>query len=309
MDTNVFHYVLEVEESKNITLAAKHLFISQPALTKQLNKLEKDLGFQLFDRTRNPITVTPQGEVFLDFARRYTEMERELMESLRQFQHPPVQPVRIATTHRGGAYAGSQAAPFMLAHPEIPLEYTNRSSCQCEEDLENEIADIAIYTEPVRSDKLEYMPVQEDPLVFVIPKNSPILEGLDLSGNSLDNPVQIDAQRFRNPALRYVLATEGQGLFYAENAFFKKYRITPIHPQRVDYVDTRYQVACSGCGIALLPHVTIRESSAGKNEIYGMVKGNPLYRYVVVARKKGRQLSPSAETVWRFMVGISAKNR
>lgn len=309
MDTNVFHYVLEVEESKNITLAAKHLFISQPALTKQLNKLEKDLGFQLFDRTRNPITVTPQGEVFLDFARRYTEMERELMESLRQFQQAPVQPVRIATTHRGGAYAGFQAAPFMLAHPEIPLEYTNRSSCQCEEDLENEIADIAIYTEPVRSDKLEYMPVQEDPLVFVIPKNSPILEGLDLSGNSLENPVQIDPQRFRNPALRYVLATEGQGLYYAENAFFKKYHITPIHPQRIDYVDTRYLVACSGCGIALLPHMTIRESSAGKNEIYGMVKGNPLYRYVVVARKKGRQLSPSAETVWRFMVGISAKNR
>lgn len=153
------------------------------------------------------------------------------------------------------------------------------------------------------------MPVQEDPLIFVIPRNSPILEGLDTSGNSLENPLYIDARRFRNPSLRYVLATPGQGLYYAENAFFKKYRVTPIHPQRVDYVDTRYLVACSGCGIALLPHVTIRESKRGQNEIYGMVEGDNLYRYVVVARKKGRQLSPAAETVWRFMVGISAKNR
>ena len=72
---------------------------------------------------------------------------------------------------------------------------------------------------------------------------------------------------------------------------------------------TRYLVACSGCGIALLPHMTIRESKRGQNEIYGMVKGDNLYRYVVVARKKGRQLSPAAETVWRFMVGISAKIR
>lgn len=44
MDTNVFRYVLEVDKCKNITLAAKHLFISQPALTKQLSKLEKELG-------------------------------------------------------------------------------------------------------------------------------------------------------------------------------------------------------------------------------------------------------------------------
>lgn len=74
MDTNVFRYVLEVDKCKNITLAAKHLFISQPALTKQLSKLEKELGFQLFDRAHTPITTTPQGELFLDFARRYQEL-------------------------------------------------------------------------------------------------------------------------------------------------------------------------------------------------------------------------------------------
>ena len=38
MDTSIFHYVLEVEKCRNITQAAKHLFISQPALTKQLNR-------------------------------------------------------------------------------------------------------------------------------------------------------------------------------------------------------------------------------------------------------------------------------
>lgn len=309
MDTNVFHYVLEVEESKNITLAAKHLFISQPALTKQLNKLEKELGFQIFDRSRSPITVTAQGELFLDFARRYVQMEKELLDSLRQFTQAPAEPVLVGTTHRGGAYAGMQAAPFMLAHPEIQLDYLNRSSAQCEEELENESIELAIYTEPVRSEKIEYMPLQEDPMVFVIPRNSPILEGLDLTGNSLEHPVEIDPSRFRDPRVRYVLSMPGQGLYYAENAFFKKYRITPIHPQRIDYVDTRYLVACSGCGIALMPHTTIRESSGRKNEIYGMVKGDSLYRYVVIARKKGRQLSPAAETVWRYMIGVSAKNR
>ena len=309
MDTSIFHYVLEVEKCRNITQAAKHLFISQPALTKQLNRLEKELGFAPFDRTHSPVSVTPQGEIFLDFARRYVQLEGEMMDSLRQFEQLPGEPVLIATTHRGGAYAGAQAAPFMLAHPEIQLSFLNRSAQQCEDDLESESVDLAIYTEPVHSESIEYMPVQEDPLVFVIPRESPILEGLDLSGNSLEHPVEIDVSRFRNPALRYILSTPGQGLYDAENAFFKKYRITPIHPQRIDYVDTRYLVACSGWGIALLPHMTIRRSTSGEHPVYGTVKGEPLYRYVVVARKKGRSLSPSAEIVWRYMISASARNR
>ena len=309
MDTSIFRYVLEVEKYRNITQAAKRLFISQPALTKQLNKLEKELGFSPFDRTHSPISVTPQGEIFLDFARRYVQLESEMMDSLRQFNQIPAEPVLIATTHRGGAYAAVQAAPFMMTHPEIQLSYLNRSSQQCEDELENESVDLAIYTEPVHSENIEYMPVQEDPLIFVIPRESPILEGLDISDNSLDHPVEIDIQRFRNPSLRFILATPGQGLYDAENSFFKKDRITPIHPQRIDYVDTRYLVACSGWGIALLPHMTIRNSATGEHPVYGTIKGEALYRYVIVARKKGRSLSPSAEIVWRYMISASARNR
>lgn len=309
MGTSIFRYVLEVEKYRNITQAAKRLFISQPALTKQLNKLEKELGFSPFDRTHSPISVTPQGEIFLDFARRYVQLESEMMDSLRQFNQIPAEPVLIATTHRGGAYAAVQAAPFMMTHPEIHLSYLNRNSQQCEEELESESIDLAIYTEPVHSENIEYMPVQEDPLVFVIPQESPILEDLDISDNSLEHPVEIDISRFRNPSLRYILATPGQGLYDAEKSFFRKYHITPIHPQRIDYVDTRYLVACSGCGIALLPHMTIRNSSTGQNPVYGTIKGDTLYRYVIVARKKGRNLSPSAEIVWRYMISASAKNR
>ena len=154
MDTSIFRYVLEVEKYRNITQAAKRLFISQPALTKQLNKLEKELGFSPFDRTHSPISVTPQGEIFLDFARRYVQLESEMMDSLRQFNQIPAEPVLIATTHRGGAYAAVQAAPFMMIHPEIHLSYLNRNSQQCEEELESESIDLAIYTEPVHSENI-----------------------------------------------------------------------------------------------------------------------------------------------------------
>lgn len=211
MDTNVFRYVLEVDKCKNITLAAKHLFISQPALTKQLSKLEKELGFQLFDRAHTPITTTPQGELFLDFARRYQELEQDFQNDIALSRHTPAVPVRIATTHRGGGYAGIHTAAFMAAYPNICLEYLDTSARKCEELLEEEQVDLAIYTDPILSSKLEYMPLEEDPLVFVIPQSSPLLAGLDLSGNSLSTPWRSSPGASATPRCGTFLPPPGRG--------------------------------------------------------------------------------------------------
>ena len=211
MDTNVFRYVLEVDKCKNITLAAKHLFISQPALTKQLSKLEKELGFQLFDRAHTPITTTPQGELFLDFARRYQELEQDFQNDIALSRHTPAVPVRIATTHRGGGYAGIHTAAFMAAYPNICLEYLDTSVRKCEELLEEEQVDLAIYTDPILSSKLEYMPLEEDPLVFVIPQSSPLLAGLDLSGNSLEHPWRSSPGASATPRCGTFLPPPGRG--------------------------------------------------------------------------------------------------
>ncbi len=307
MDTNVFKALLEIESCKNITHAARHAFISQPALTKQLNKLEKEIGMPLFDRSHSPVEPTPQGEIFLDFVRKYLELEEDLRRDLGLSQEAAVSPVRIAMTHRGGNYVGSHTAVLMEQHSELHLEYLDMTANQCETALDNESVDLAVYTDPVLNAGLEYMPLEEDPLVFVIPEDSPILSGLDLSGNSLTQPVEIPARRFRDPQLRYILSTPGQGLYYAEKAFFKKYHVKEEQCLRVDYVDTRYQVVCSGCGIAMFPHITIRSQSKvpEKKMIYGIPAGDYLYRYVIVARKKGRSLSAEAETVWHFLVNRS----
>ena len=52
------NYVIAVAEEQNLTLAAKRLFISQPALTLYLNRLESELGVKLFNRGKSPVTLT-----------------------------------------------------------------------------------------------------------------------------------------------------------------------------------------------------------------------------------------------------------
>ncbi len=303
MDTDVLRYVLEIEACKNITMAAKRLFISQPALTKQLSRLEKELGYTLFDRAHSPIEPTLQGEIFLDFARRYQALEDEMNREIEASRQASSAPVRIAMTHRGGFWVGRCTAQLLKQHPDLSLEYLNMSSRGVEESLDKELVELAVYTDPVLTATIEYVPIETDPLIFVIPEDSPILAGLDTNVNSLENPVQIPARAFRDPSVRYILATPGQGLYYAENAFLQKYHIRANNPLRVDYVETRYQVACSGCGIAMFPHATSKTQPKNDDRrmIYGIPEGDGLQRHVVAARKRGRRLEPEAELVWQFM--------
>jgi Transcriptional regulator len=55
-------YVLAVAEFKNFTIAADKSFVTQPTLSMQIQKLEKELNIEIFDRTSHPIKITQIGE-------------------------------------------------------------------------------------------------------------------------------------------------------------------------------------------------------------------------------------------------------
>jgi DNA-binding transcriptional LysR family regulator len=62
-------YFAAVAEELHFTLAAERLFISQPALSKQIRMLERQLGAPLFDRGRDGVRLTPVGQALLPHAR------------------------------------------------------------------------------------------------------------------------------------------------------------------------------------------------------------------------------------------------
>lgn len=73
MTLQQLRYVVMVSITKNITEAAKRLYIAQPSLTASIKDLEKELGITLFLRTNKGITVSPEGEEFLGYARQVIE--------------------------------------------------------------------------------------------------------------------------------------------------------------------------------------------------------------------------------------------
>ena len=75
-------YVMAIAEEQNMTKAAARLFISQPALTASINKLEEELGVKLFDRQRPPIKLTPAVP---DRIKDKAKFEENINDSIRRY--------------------------------------------------------------------------------------------------------------------------------------------------------------------------------------------------------------------------------
>lgn len=77
-------YALETARRKNISKAAEELFVSQSALSQQLQKLEKELGYRLFERTVHGLMITEEGAVFCEEAASLIDQWEQFQKTVRQ---------------------------------------------------------------------------------------------------------------------------------------------------------------------------------------------------------------------------------
>ena len=74
IDLELYRVFFEVAKFQSITLAAKHLHISQPAISKSIKSLEEQIGGKLFIRSRNGVVLTEDGKVLFYYVKRALEL-------------------------------------------------------------------------------------------------------------------------------------------------------------------------------------------------------------------------------------------
>lgn len=95
MNLSNLKYVVEVEKTGSITRAAQNFFMNQPHLSRMIRELEKELGFQVFERTGRGMIPTQKGEQFLHYAKVILAQEEQI-EALRQNSGSQALTIRLA---------------------------------------------------------------------------------------------------------------------------------------------------------------------------------------------------------------------
>lgn len=115
-------YVYKICETQSFSKAAKELYISQPALSAIVKKLENELGFDIFERSKIPVTLTPKGEI-------YVEHIKECMESEDVMRH------RIESFDRFSAEKLSVCGSNLLAYVLFPKVCGELHRCSPETEI------------------------------------------------------------------------------------------------------------------------------------------------------------------------------
>ena len=98
MTLTQLRYAITIANANSMNEAARTLFISQPSLSFAIKELEEEIGVELFRRSNRGISVTPEGEEFLGYARQVVE-QYELMESKYISKEPAKKKFSVSTQH------------------------------------------------------------------------------------------------------------------------------------------------------------------------------------------------------------------
>ena len=83
MDVKHLEYIIEIAEQKNMTKSAENLFVSQSSLSQYLSKIEAELETPLFNRTKNEMTLTPAGNLYVESAKTVVQIKKKLYHNIK----------------------------------------------------------------------------------------------------------------------------------------------------------------------------------------------------------------------------------
>ena len=178
MDTKLIEYVIAIAEEKSLSKAAERLYLSQPALSQRLKKLEDELGTQLFVRERDGLTLTDAGRIYINGGHSILQIKREALRKISSLTHSSKNSLRFACA----ASSALECIPaFRKDYPEIELMVRRSNSLTAKEDLIMGHADLGVLlTSSLQHSVLEYIPLWTGELLLAVPDGHPTLLAEDI---------------------------------------------------------------------------------------------------------------------------------
>jgi LysR family transcriptional regulator, benzoate and cis,cis-muconate-responsive activator of ben and cat genes len=163
-------YFLAVAEHLNFTRAAEQMGIAQPPLSQHILALERQLNVRLFVRTRREVSLTPEGEALVSFARRLnntTQMAAETVQAIARGEDGPLALGAIFSSIY--AVIPHVLPPFIEKYPKVKFHLQEMTISQQIAALKELRIDAGILRGPINERELEAVTLFQEPFVAVVP--------------------------------------------------------------------------------------------------------------------------------------------
>lgn len=296
-----YQYVYEIYKAHSFSKAAKNLYVSQPALSATIKKIEERLGCQLFERTTTSLEITKEGEAYIETARKIMDLEEELKVKLDDLSELKTGSLVLA----GTAFFSSYIIPpvvkeYRRRYENINLAFEESDSLLLYKMAEDRNLDLIIDAGICDTEHFEKLVLYRENIILAVPnemipvsvKNlaftgDEIKAGRHLSGHDRS----VDIAVFQK--LPFLLLKKEHDLYQRAMGLCGERGFVPISDMHLNQLLTSYNLTKQGFGISLVSDSLVRYSE-NRNVSYFKCKAEDpelLKRDVFVAYRKNCHVS------------------
>ena len=269
MTINQLKYVLSLNKHKNFTIAADNSLVSQPSLSTQIQKLEKELNTKIFDRSKKPIETTELGEKLVK------QFQIIVSESLKVKDLINYQKNKIVGNLNIGISSTLESTilplfidKLFVKFPDLNIKFIVNKSELLYDSLKNNELDFVIGLTPLNDNELTVKPLYYEPILIVIPENIKKTNSTEIELSDIDT--------------NCILVTNKENEFRSliENIFpscnyNEKFENNSL--------ETLVNLSLNGNGIALIPYLNyLKLRDQEKTKVYKFKAPEPAREISVV---------------------------
>ncbi|MGG0463132.1 LysR family transcriptional regulator [Priestia aryabhattai] len=276
-------YFQVVARLEHISKAAEELYVSQPALSKTISQLEKELGIRLFDRNGKYIKLNRYGKAFCAKVERALKTLEDAKHELKDMSNDPCEEIRLVVL------ASSHLLPELLSrfrerYPQVRfrlMQHLTNSYSQPDFDL-------CISAFPLTTRQIEHTPLLRESILLAVPHDHHLAKQSRVKLNELKNE-------------KFIVLKKGKELRKITDVICKEQNFVPQITFESDDPATVRGLIRAKQGIGFIPEVTWG-GSTGKDVKLLKIEGETFERTIFLAWNNGGYVTDLQQTFRQFVI-------
>ncbi len=264
-------YIYTVYQQGSFSKAANRLFMTQPALSIAVQRVERKIGMPLFNRTSKPLTLTEAGELYIRKYSEIADLENELEQQINDLSSLQTGSLRVGGSHYFNAYVLPPVlTEYMNRYPGINLQLTESDSHDLLNLLYEHEIDLTFNCSEHPKDSFIRRPVFRDTLLLAVPKNYVTNDHLRETALTTEDILYrkkhlqtetpgIDLTQLKDTP--FLFLSTGNDLRLRSLQFCADSHFTPQIRLQISQLVTVWHLVCSGLGAAFISDFLVKPDS------------------------------------------------
>lgn len=292
MNFEKINYIYAILEEKSFTKAAKKLYISQPALSKFISKLEEELDIKFFQKSGNTLELTSSGEIFLEKLEKIIKLKNELWSELESIKNGEIKKIKLGIILNRSPYIIPKLLKNLYKkYPNLKVEIYEKNSFELEEMLIKNQLDLAIIPLPLENNSsLIKEIIYQEKLLLITPNTKEY---------NFPKPFSLNSINLKNE--RFILLKKNQHLRHMIDLYFKKNNFFPEVILESDSLECILNLVKEGLGMSFVSNMILKDKKWENQFSAFNLEESSLYREYCVSYLKEKKLNYVEKEIVDFL--------